>query len=141
MECRIVWESKQNRGLMRASDTKRILIVDDDDAIRATFRYTFVGGRWEVDTAESGTEALERIEDQPYDLIFLDYRMPEMTGLEVMNALRKRAIDIPVVLVSAHLSRYSVQRVKEAYGVAEVVSKPVSPDQLRTIAERNFRAP
>ena len=68
----------------------RILVVDDEESIRKTLRMTLEYEGYEVTEASSGSEALEKIEHEPSELVFLDIKMPGMDGLEVLAEVRER---------------------------------------------------
>ena len=79
---------------------KRILIVDDDDAIRALLHTVLRRRGFRVDTARNGAEAIERLAECPYALIVLDLMMPVMNGWEVLEHLRQATLaHRPLVLV------------------------------------------
>ena len=80
-------------------DPPTVLVVDDDEQLLELYRL-HLEDRYRVRTAGSGAEALERLDDA-VDLVVLDRRMPEMTGDEVLAALRDRGFDGPVTMVTA----------------------------------------
>ena len=80
----------------------RILVVDDEPAIRDTMRMILEYDGHEVLTAGSGPEALSIAERESPDLAFLDIKMPGIDGLEVLSRLRGTNETLPVVIVSAH---------------------------------------
>ncbi len=84
---------------------KKLLIVDDDKIFLKIFRDTLAKDyvdRYEVDVAENGIEALEKIEEFHPDLIVLDVKMPKMDGIEFLRELKKKNYerDIPVLISS-----------------------------------------
>lgn len=81
---------------------KHVLVVDDDAAIRSmlTMRLEFNGHT--VETAETGLDALNRLVYADYDVVLLDYMMPGITGLMVLNHMRLRYPDVPVVMMTGH---------------------------------------
>jgi CheY-like chemotaxis protein len=82
----------------------RVLVVDDDPDIRLMMRVLFRDEGWETTEAASAREARELLEaDSAVDMIILDYRMPETTGLELASALRDSMPSQPMVLCSAYL--------------------------------------
>ncbi|MGB9667471.1 MAG: response regulator [Thermosulfidibacteraceae bacterium] len=83
----------------------RILVVDDESAIRYLFRTELEEEGHEVVEASSGEEALEIIASEtPIDLMILDIRMGDMSGLEVLQRVVKEEKNIPVILCSAYAS-------------------------------------
>ena len=82
---------------------RRILVVDDESAIRKLYHKEFLEDGYDVILAKSGQEALDKIEnDRNIDLVILDIKMEGMDGLEVLNELRVKTKEIPVILNSAY---------------------------------------
>jgi len=76
----------------------------------------------EANTAQTGMEGLEKIDKEKFDLILLDYRMPGMSGLDFMNRLREKSIDIPVVMATGESdAKIAVEALK--IGAYDYVSK------------------
>jgi CheY-like chemotaxis protein len=112
----------------------RILIIDDEDDIRevAALSLETVAG-WEVVTASSGAQGLERaIKEQP-DAILLDVMMPEMDGPTTFRALRKNPATacIPVLLLTAKVQASDQRRFAD-FGVDAILFKPFDPLTLAT---------
>jgi two-component system response regulator PrrA len=80
---------------------QRILAVDDDPAILRALRRGLALEGFEVDTAESGKDALARIADLPPDAVVLDVSMPEVSGIAVCTSLRERGTEVPILMLSA----------------------------------------
>ncbi|MBR1871995.1 MAG: sigma-54-dependent Fis family transcriptional regulator [Bacteroidales bacterium] len=80
----------------------RILVTDDERAIRNSLKEILMDEGYEVDTAEDGKTALELAGKERYDVIFCDIKMPGMEGTEVLTTLAKEGIDSPVVMISGH---------------------------------------
>ncbi|KPL11252.1 hypothetical protein AMJ85_04015 [candidate division BRC1 bacterium SM23_51] len=109
---------------------KKILVVDDEKNIRILFRDELEEAGYEVDLAESGREALEKIEAAPPDVLVLDIRMADMTGIELLEALREEHKQLPVIMCTA------VRGLKDDFSIwdAEVfayLTKPVDLDDLK----------
>lgn len=104
---------------------RRILVVDDERSIRLLIKRTLEGtGVLEVDTASSGLEALELIQDNSYDLMITDLAMPEMDGETLFTAVRERHPNIQVIVFTAAPSVESVQSAVRSQ-VFDYVRKPV----------------
>jgi len=115
----------------------RILAVDNEPSVTLSLRYVFDLPRYETTCAKNGNIALARLDanSDPYDVIIVDEKMPNLTGVELVDAIRKRGITSQIVVVSAHLS----SEVREAYkrmGVEVLFSKPFNVDQLRSAVDR-----
>ena len=80
--------------------SSRVLVVDDDQAIRDSLRRTLVFDGYEVEVATGGAKALSLLRERLADLVILDVNMPEIDGLEVARRLRKVA-DIPILMLTA----------------------------------------
>ena len=112
--------------------TGRVLLVEDDDATRATIRQMLTRDGWEVSEAGNGREALERLEAGRPDAIVLDLMMPEMDGFEFLAHLRNHAQwrTVPVLVATAvELSEEDLVRLNGQ--VVQVIRKiGQSPDAL-----------
>lgn len=112
---------------------KKILIVDDDRLVLAAFERGLHNAGYEVSTAESGPQALRACAETPPDLVLLDIRMPEMSGLEVAQRLR-RETDVPFVFLSAY---DDIETLKQAaaHGALGYLVKPVDMPQVIAAVE------
>ncbi|MBI2924903.1 MAG: response regulator [Verrucomicrobia bacterium] len=109
---------------------KRVLIVDDEAAIRLAFRYTLPVDELEAEEAESAVGGLVKLEQRRFDLILLDLRLQGLNGLEFLTALRARKVDVPTVLVSAFATSDTALAAVRL-GTVDFLAKPVTPAQLR----------
>jgi len=113
----------------------RILVVDDEEPIRKALRMTLEYEGYEVSEASSGNEALDRIEDDLPDLVFLDIKMPGMDGLEVLGEVRERTTAPQVVMISGHGNvETAVQATKK--GAFDFIEKPLETERV-LLAVRN----
>jgi adenylate cyclase len=111
----------------------RILVVDDNEDNRYTLTRRLQREGWtDLTTAENGREALDRIAQEPFDLILLDIMMPEINGYEVLKRIKTDAAtrDIPVLMISALSEFESVVRCIEL-GAEDYLPKPFNPALLR----------
>ncbi|MCL6621821.1 MAG: response regulator [Syntrophobacterales bacterium] len=81
---------------------KKILVADDEMAIRLLYSEELKEEGYEVYTASNGREALEIVEKVPLDLVILDIKMPEMDGIEALRQIKERHPHLPVVLSTAY---------------------------------------
>ncbi|MBM4287985.1 MAG: response regulator [Deltaproteobacteria bacterium] len=81
---------------------KRILVADDEMSIRLLYSEELREEGYEVFTASNGIEALEVVDKEPLDLIILDIKMPEMSGIEVLRQIKEKYPNLPVLLSSAY---------------------------------------
>ena len=107
----------------------RILVVDDELIVRDSLRDWLAEDGFDVDTAESGPDALEKMSKQPYHLMLLDIKMPEMDGVEVLTRSKEMRPELPVVMMTAYAT---VETAVEAMkiGALDYLMKPFDPDTL-----------
>jgi DNA-binding NtrC family response regulator len=113
----------------------RILIVDDEKNLRLTMTMCLEPLGYEIGTADDGEDALRQLDNQEFDLILLDIRLPGMDGLDVLRRVVKQHPDIPIVMVSAH---GTVESAVEAMklGAVDFIEKPFTPHELRTVVKQ-----
>ena len=106
-----------------------VLIVDDDQAVRDALKFALELDGLSVDTCDSGDELLRHPNLTSARCLVLDYQMPGMNGFAVMSELKRRNVTLPVILITAPLSR-DVERRAAAAGIAGVLEKPLLEDIL-----------
>lgn len=118
----------------------KILVVDDERAIRRALREILEFEEFEVDEAENGREGLEKAKSESYDVIFCDIKMPEMDGMEVLDGLLKANVEAPVIMISGHGNiETAVQAIKK--GAFDFIEKPLDLNRiLVTIRNANDRS-
>jgi DNA-binding NtrC family response regulator len=119
----------------------KILVVDDERAIRRALREILEFEEFEVDEAENGKQGLEKAKSEHYDVIFCDIKMPEMDGMEVLDALQKEKIEAPVIMISGHGNiETAVQAIKK--GAFDFIEKPLDLNRIlvtiRNASDRNI---
>lgn len=108
---------------------RRVLIVDDEDAILEVMSEFLAGKGYEVVTARNGRDALDAQRARPADVVVTDMKMPEMSGLDLLGKLHQMAPDLPVVVWTGHTS-FGDDRAVIASGAAAVLQKPVRLQEL-----------
>ncbi len=119
----------------------RILIVDDNDTLGSGVVLMLQRMGHEGVAVTSGPEGLERLKAQPYDLVITDYRMDEMNGLEVLEAVKVQSPETDIMMMTAHGTiEIAVEAMK--LGAVDFISKPFPYDELRLKIEKvlEFRA-
>lgn len=107
----------------------KILIIDDERAIRRALREILEFENFEVDEAEDGQQGVEKATSTDYDLIFCDIKMPKMDGMEVLEALKNAAIEVPVIMISGHGNvDTAVQAIKK--GAFDFIEKPLDLNRI-----------
>ena len=106
----------------------RILIIDDEAPIRRVLRDILENESYQVDDAGTGLEALQIMKDQDFDAIFCDIKMPEMDGIETLDAIRQIS-DTPVIMLSGHGTiETAVEAIKK--GAFDFIPKPPDLNRL-----------
>lgn len=113
-------------------DARRILLVDDDPDSLEGMRSLLVAWGYEVETAEDGRAALDKVGVIHPSVVITDVRMPEMNGLELLEAVRRDEPAIPVVVLTAHVTSEARRRAVE-HGAFAFLPKPVEAAKLKTL--------
>lgn len=115
--------------------TVKVLIVEDEKLIRWSLRQKFEARGYRVTDVETGAEGLEALEADIYDLIMLDYKLPDMTGLDVLRTVREQDSDIVVIMMTAFSSIESaVDAIK--LGAYDYIAKPFDMDVVLRTADK-----
>ncbi|MEQ8396064.1 response regulator transcription factor [Thalassobaculum sp.] len=108
----------------------RLLLVDDDELFREALAGNLMDEQFEVVTCENGKAGLDvLIEDQQFDLILLDWRMPELSGIEVLQQIKAAGIEIPVVYLTAFATERNEENALDC-GAVDFLDKSRSPAVL-----------
>jgi len=114
---------------------ERILVIDDEEAVRKSFVLALEDDPIQVDTAETGEAGIAMAGKQQYRMIFLDLKMPGLNGVETLKELRKIDKDLPVYIVTAFYGEF-LEQLKAAEDDDlnfELIRKPIGGDQIRMI--------
>ena len=115
-----------------------ILVVDDEPKLREVLAATLQELGYQTRMAESGMAALEQFDNDPVDLVLSDLRMPGMSGQQLLTELRRRAPNVPVVLMTAYGTvKDAVQSIKD--GAFDYISKPFEIDELEATIAKALR--
>ncbi len=122
---------------------KRILVIDDEDAIRKSFVLALEDTEYQLDTAESGEKGLELTMNTNYNLVFLDIKMPGLTGVETLRKLRQAGKTMPVYFVTAfHREFLEELAAAQKEGVKfELLQKPIGNEQIIAITNSILGVP
>ena len=112
---------------------KRILIVDDDETVRLSYRRSLADTPWEVAAAQNGDEALRAMQTNPTDVVLLDLRMPGVDGLSVLGTIKRKWPDSEVVIITGYPSLDSAITAVRL-GASNYVVKPVGPEEVVDLA-------
>jgi len=119
----------------------KILIIDDERSIRNTLKEILEFEKHQITLAENGKQALDIVQNQVFDLIFSDIKMPEMDGIELLGHLIEREIEAPIIMISGHGNiETAVECIKK--GAFDFIVKPIDLNRLlitiRNALERNL---
>lgn len=116
----------------------KILVVDDERAVRYSFERAF-RDEYAVVTADSGSDALEKVEKEGPAVVIMDIKMPGMSGIEALGKIRERFPDIPVIMMTAYGdTETAIEAMKE--GAYDYVTKPFENSELRKIIEKGIES-
>jgi CheY-like chemotaxis protein len=120
-----------------SEETLRILAVDNEPSVTFSLRYIFTGPRYDLCAVENGDAALARLDsgNEHYDIIIVDQKMPHMSGVELVEQLRKRNIDSEIMVLSAHISD-DVRAAYERMDVHVMFPKPFDVGAIKSAVDR-----
>jgi CheY-like chemotaxis protein len=118
------------------SDIKVLWVDDEIDLLKPHIIF-LENKNYVVTTAQSGTEALEEMKNDNFDIVFLDENMPGLTGLETLAEIKERQASLPVVMITKSEEEYIME---EAIGskIADYLIKPVNPNQILLSLKKNL---
>ncbi|RLB68512.1 MAG: sigma-54-dependent Fis family transcriptional regulator, partial [Deltaproteobacteria bacterium] len=114
---------------------KQVLVVDDEAAIRFAFEQFLRDEGYEALLAENSDEALKLLQDTIPDLVFLDYRLPGMDGIHVLEKIRRQQPGLPVIFMTA-FGAMEVAIKAMQLGAYEYLTEPLDLDQVRLLIKR-----
>ncbi|MBI4832954.1 MAG: response regulator [Candidatus Lindowbacteria bacterium] len=117
------------------NENKSILLVDDDQEFRKAMKKMFEKSGYDVTVAADGREALEILSKSSFDLIISDLRMPNLNGMELMEAIKKEKMDVPVIFITAYGEVESYMDLMNL-GAFEYINKPVKGQEILSVAKR-----
>jgi two-component system response regulator MprA len=107
----------------------KILIADDEEALRELLREQLSTQGYTIDEAGDGVEAVEKLEKETYDLAILDINMPRKTGLDVLRYIREHQLPMKVIMLTGRLG-FSVGSESMMLGADEYITKPFDLEYL-----------
>lgn len=122
----------------------KILVVDDEDIVLISCKRALLPEGFEVKTAQNGIEGLKMIEEERFDLVFTDLKMPDIDGIEVLRIIKQRWPETGVIIITGYQTVDSaVKAIK--LGAYDYIEKPFTPDGIinavnRALEERKREA-
>jgi DNA-binding response OmpR family regulator len=123
----------------KANLPPRILVADDEKAIRSLITDSLTRSGYEVDTADDGAAAWEALQAKRYDLLITDHSMPKVTGVELIKKLRGQGAALPVVMVSGAVPAAELE-MHPHLGISAIVLKPFALGALVETVHNILRA-
>ena len=121
-----------------ANPSQRILVVEDDEAIRQLNAQVLAGSGYQVHAAEDGAAGWEALHANTFALLITDHDMPRLSGLELVKKMRSERMTLPVILTSGSLPTEELER-HPWLQLAATLLKPFSPDQLLETVQEVLR--
>jgi len=116
----------------------KILVIDDEDIVRLSCSRTLVPEGYELKMAKNGTEGLKMLEEDAFDLVLTDLKMPNMDGIEVLANIKENWPATDVVIVTGYQTvETAVKAIK--LGAFDYIEKPFTPDTLIATVSNVFR--
>lgn len=115
-------------------EKNRILIVDDDETVRRSYLRSLESLSNNIEAASDGDQALQTMEEKPFDVVLLDMRMPGRDGLSVLRTIKQKWPESEVVIITGYPT---VASAKEAVrlGAYDFMSKPVAPQDVINVTD------
>ena len=125
---------------MQNMDETRILIADDEEALRELLREQLSAQGYTIDEAPDGEVAVEKLQKGKYDLAILDINMPRKNGLEVLKHIREQKLPMRVIMLTGRLG-FSVGSESILLGADEYITKPFDLDYLEMAIKKVLATP
>ena len=106
-----------------------VLIIDDEAAIRESLQTLLEFEGYSVEVANDGEEGLTRIAERPFDLVLLDFALPERNGIEILREIRERDAELPVIMITAYGTVENAVNAMQA-GATNFIQKPWDNEKL-----------
>jgi len=117
------------KSVAARGSAKKILIVDDSETIRQSVASALEAAGFQVVQARDGLEGIERINSEKPAMVILDVNMPRLNGLDMLERLDLKSMNLPVLLLTTEVQPSMIARAKQA-GARGWMVKPVKLDQL-----------
>jgi len=120
------------------SDKKSVFVIDDDMSILRTFSRVLQKSDYEVDTAQTGREAIEKLGKRSYDVVLIDIRLPDMEGTDLLNAQREKMSKTVKILITGLSLMDQVANTAELDADC-ILTKPIKPEDLLAVIEEKLK--
>jgi DNA-binding response OmpR family regulator len=113
----------------------RILVADDEEALRDLLSEQLTAQGYQTETASDGEDAIQRLQEGSFALVLLDINMPKKTGLEVLKYIREKGMSTRVIMLTGRLG-YSIGSESMKLGADEFITKPFDLNYLDSAIKR-----
>ena len=113
----------------------RILVVDDEEIVLRSCLRILSGDEFQVETVQDGRQALQKVEENPYDVMILDIMMPNVDGLEVLRRVKETHPNVDIIMVTG-LAQIDTAVKAMKLGAFDYIAKPFEPDELKLVVQR-----
>lgn len=122
---------------MKRRSGKRILVVDDEERILQSLQGILEDEGFSVVVCQEGAVALDRLSEEEFDLVLLDIWMPGRDGLQILEQIRKKNLEIPVIMMSGHGTIETAVKATKL-GAYDYIEKPLSIDKVLLVIQHAF---
>lgn len=118
---------------------QKILVVEDEYLSRNNLCKFLAGEGYIIRDAANGAEALEKITSESFDLVITDFVMPHVDGLRLIELVRGKWPQLPLILITGYLSAHAGEMILEGRA-ARIITKPIDLDELLTAVKRTLES-
>ena len=122
------------------SGARTILVAEDEDRVRALVAEVMRREGYQVEEAADGQDALQIAMETPIDLVISDLIMPRMNGWRLLSSLRKREMDVPVIILTGHMTEEG-EKVLTSKDIVGFLTKPIQFEELKRMVRSVFAKP
>ncbi len=122
----------------KKEEKEKILVIEDEASIRELLTYLFEHEGYVVKTAATGTSGLEQLDNEEFDLIVQDMRLPDMDGISLLNTIKKNFPDALVVIITA-FSHWKIAVEAMRLGAFDYVKKPFDNKNIKAVVQRALK--
>lgn len=109
--------------------TAKVLVVDDEEVVRASYLRSLTNRHCQVRTVSNGKDALQLMGQQSFDVVLLDQRMPGMDGMAVLKSIKSQWPETEVIMITGYPAMDSAKEAVQL-GAYDYLSKPIGPDEV-----------
>jgi len=112
----------------------KILVIDDEEIVGESLRKIFSGEDYEIETAYNGQEGIRKARSESFDLMIVDLKMPDISGLDVISAIKEEQPDAMIIMITGYSAVDSAVRALKT-GAFDYIPKPFTPDEISAVVE------